>query len=131
MSKMRNRSADSEIWNEVRRVAGGDMSVKMSRWSKFSQGMMLMSVMAWTSAGAAQEAANRTQQPSAGSSSESLNESVRELREQVRALQAAVDGMRSDWQQSRAETAELRRELDEVRAGTGPRAAAVKGAGGR
>jgi hypothetical protein len=102
------------------------MSVKMSRWSKFSQGMMLMSVMAWTSAGAAQEAANRTQQPSAGSSSESLNESVRELREQVRALQAAVDGMRSDWQQSRAETAELRRELDEVRAGTGPRSAALK-----
>src|SRR6202158_3513733 len=107
--------------NEVRRVAGGDMSMSKMRWFELLRWGMLMGVMAWTASGVAQEAANRAEPPSPGS----VSDSVRELREQVRELQAAVAGMRSDWQRARAETAELRRELDEVRAGTGPRDAGV------
>lgn len=87
---------------------------------------VLITVVACTTSGVAQGAANRAQsqsRPVSGSSSDlssatslaSLNDSVRALREQIAALQATVAGMRSDWQQARAETAELRRELDEVR----------------
>jgi len=96
------------------------------RGFEFLRWTMLMGVMAWTAAGVAQEAANRTEPPSPGSSS-SLSESVRELREQVRELQAAVAEMRSDGQRARAETAELRRELD-ARAGTGSRVAVLRDA---
>src|SRR6266851_1002116 len=110
--------------NEVRRVAGGDMSMNKMRWFELLRWGMLMGVMAWTASGVAQEAANRAEPPSPGS----VSDSVRELREQVLELQAAVAGMRSDWQRARAETAELRRELDEVRAGMGPRNAGLKNA---
>jgi hypothetical protein len=99
------------------------MSMSETRWFKLLRWVMLIGVMAWTASGVAQEAANRAEPPSPGSS-----DSVRELREQVRELQAAVAGMRSDWQRARAETAGLRRELDEVRAGTGPRNAELKDA---
>jgi len=88
---------------------------------------MLIGVMAWTASGVAQEAANRAQPPTAGTTNDSLNDSVRELRDQVRELQAAVAGMRSDWQQARAETAQLRRELDELR-GEAPRNAVLRDA---
>ena len=106
------------------------------RWFEWVRWGMLVSVMAWTTSGVAQEAANRAESASpvfrsasgSGPHSEShsetwtasVDDSVRELREQVRELQTAVAGMRSDWQQARAETAELRRALDEVRAGTEP-----------
>src|ERR1700687_1589132 len=110
--------------NEVRRVAGGDMSMSKMRWFELLRWGMLMGVMAWTASGVAQEAANRAEPPSPGS----VSDSVRELREQVLELQAAVAGMRSDWQRARAETAELRRELDEVRAGSGLRNAVVRDA---
>jgi hypothetical protein len=113
-------------------MAGGDMSTTRGfdglRW------MTLLGVMMWTASSIAQEAANRAEAPSPGSSGESFSsDSLRELREQVRELQAAVAGMRSDWQRARAETAELRRELGEirtreVRAGTGPRNAVVRDA---
>lgn len=90
--------------------------MNMTRWLECLRWVTLMSVLAWTSSGVAQETA-KTAEPSAkGVSSESVSESVRELRQQVRELQVAVAGMRSDWQQSRAETAELRRELEVVRA---------------
>jgi hypothetical protein len=88
------------------------------RWFELLRWVMLVSLMAWTASGVAQEAANRAEPPSPGSRSDN---SVSELRDQVRELQAAVAGMRSDWQRARAETAELRRELDEVRAAAGPR----------
>src|SRR6202158_2198682 len=110
--------------HEVRRVAGGDMSMSKMRWFELLRWGMLMGVMAWTASGVAQEAANRAEPPSPGS----VSDSVRELREQVLELQAAVAGMRSDWQRARAETAELRRELDEVRAGSGLRNAVVRDA---
>jgi len=100
------------------------MSMNMTRWFEWLRWMTLMSVMAGTASGVAQEAANRAESPSSRSSSDS----VRELREQVRELQAAVDGMRSDWQRARAETAELRRELDEVHTGTGPQNAVLRDA---
>ncbi len=98
------------------------------RWFEFLRWVMLMSLMAWSSSGIAQEAANRAEPPSPVSPSDSMTDSVRELREQVLELQAAVAGMRSDWQRARAETAELRRELDEVRAGAGPRNAVLRDA---
>jgi hypothetical protein len=99
------------------------------RWFEWLRRGALLSALAWTASGIAQESANLPQPASAAShsrptsdpSAASLNDSVRELREQVRELQAAVAGMRSDWQQARAETAELRRELDEVRGGAEPR----------
>jgi regulator of replication initiation timing len=97
------------------------MSVRTTRWFEVLRWAMLMGVMTWSASGSAQEARNRAEAPSPGSSSD---DSVRELREQVRELQAAVAGMRSDWQRARAETAELRRELDELRAGAGPQNAA-------
>ncbi|MGD0417414.1 MAG: hypothetical protein ABSA80_18795 [Terriglobales bacterium] len=95
------------------------MSMNVTRWFEGLRWMTLMTVMAGTASGVAQEAVNRTEPPSPGPSSESVSDSVRELREQVRELQAAVAGMRSDWQRARLETAELRRELDAVRGGTG------------
>jgi regulator of replication initiation timing len=101
------------------------MSMRMTRWFEWLRWVMLLGLMASTASGVAQEAANRAEPPSPGSS---LSDSVRELREQVRELQAAVAGMRSDWQRARAETGELRRELDEVRAGTGARNAMVRDA---
>jgi hypothetical protein len=119
------------------------MSTSLARWFEWLRWIMLMGVMTWTASGVAQEAANRTQPPSAAlssnslssdsSSGDSLSDSVRELREQVRELQAAVAGMRSDWQHARAETEELRRELDELRTGevptgTEPRRAVLKDA---
>src|SRR6202158_3002777 len=110
--------------NEVRRVAGGDMSMSKMRWFELLRWGMLMGVMAWTASGVAQEAANRAEPPSPGS----VSDSVRELREQVLELQAAVAGLRSDWQRARAETAGLRRELDGVRAGAGLRNAVVRDA---
>jgi hypothetical protein len=100
----------------------------MTRWFEFLRWAILMSVMAWTATGIAQEARNRAEPPSPASLSDSSSDSFRELREQVRALQEAVAGMRSDWQRSRAETEELRRELDEVRAGTGPQNAGLRNA---
>jgi len=93
--------------------------MNVTRWFEGLRWMTLMTVMAATASGVAQEAVNRTEPPSPGPSSESVSDSVRELREQVRELQAAVAGMRSDWQRARLETAELRRELDAVRGGTG------------
>jgi hypothetical protein len=115
-------------------MAGGDMSDK--GWFEWLRWGVLMSVMASTTAGVAQEAANRAEpaspvshsEPGSGTWTNSVDDSVRELREQVRELQIAVAGMRSDWQHARAETAELRRELDEVRAGTEPRNAVVRDA---
>jgi hypothetical protein len=104
------------------------MSKSEKRWVNFLlRWVMLMSVMAWTASGVAQEAANRAELPSPWTPNDSLNDSVRELRDQVRELQAAIAGMRSDWQQARAETAELRRELDEVRGGA-PRNAQLRDA---
>jgi hypothetical protein len=88
------------------------------RWFELLRWVMLVSLMAWTASGVAQEAANRAEPSSPGLRSDN---SVSELRDQVRELQAAVAGMRSDWLRARAETAELRRELDEVRAAAGPR----------
>jgi hypothetical protein len=90
---------------------------KMTRGSELLSSVMLAGVMACTTSGLAQEAANRTEPPSLSSGTESLNDSVRELSEQVRELQAAVADMRSDWQRAHAETVELRRELDEIRRG--------------
>jgi hypothetical protein len=90
---------------------------KMTRGSELLCSVMLAGVMACTTSGLAQEAANRTEPPSLSSGTESLNDSVRELSEQVRELQAAVADMRSDWQRAHAETVELRRELDEIRRG--------------
>jgi hypothetical protein len=114
-------------------MAGGEMSTSKTRCIEWLRCGMLVGVMAWTSAGVAQEVTNRAEKPSPVAHPEarreptgdSVNDSVRELREQVRELQAAVSGMRSDWQQARAETAELRRELEEVRAGTAPRNAVL------
>ena len=90
---------------------------KMTRGSELLSSVMLAGVMACTTSGLAQEAANRTEPPSLSSGTESLNDSVRELSEQVRELQEAVADMRSDWQRAHAETVELRRELDEIRRG--------------
>src|ERR1700687_1464983 len=100
------------------------MSMSKTRWFELFRWGVWGGLMAWTSPGVAQEAANRAEPPSPGS----VSDSVRELREQVLELQAAVAGMRSDWQRARAETAELRRELDEVRAGSGLRNAVVRDA---
>jgi len=97
------------------------MSMSETRWVEWLRWGMLLGATAWSTFGAGQEPANRTQPPSA-------SDSVRELREQVRELQAAVAGMRSDWQRARTETAELRRELEEVRAGTGRRNAVLRNA---
>ena len=99
-----------------------------TRWFEFLRWAMLMSVMAWTASGIAQEARNGTEPPSPASLSDSSSDPVRELREQVRELQEAVAGMRSDWQRARAETEQLRRELDEVRAASGPRDAVLRNA---
>ncbi len=77
----------------------------------------LLSVVAWTTSGVAQQVASQAGPASAAAESAALSDSVHELRDQVRELQAAVAGMRSDWQRARAETAELRRELDQMRAG--------------
>ena len=108
------------------------MSMSKMRGFELLRWAMLLAVLAWTTSGIAQEAANRTAAPSQGplqqSSSDSVSDSVRELREQVRELQTVVAGMRSDWQRARAETAELRRELDEVRAGAGSQNAVLKDA---
>jgi len=97
----------------------------MTRGVELLRRVTLMSLLAWTASGLAQEAAIRAEPPSPESP---VSDSVRELREQVRDLQAAVAGMRSDWLRARAETAELRRELDELRAGTGARNAVLRGA---
>ena len=102
--------------------------MKIPSWFEWLRWGILAGVMAWTSSGVAQEAANRVEPPSPGSSSGSVGDSVRELREQVRELQAAVAGMRSDWQQARSEAAELRRELDQVRTGTELRNAGLRNA---
>ena len=104
------------------------MSMNVTRWFEGLRWMTLMTVMAATASGVAQEAVNRTEPPSPGPSSESVSDSVRELREQVRKLQAAVAAIRSDSQRARAETAELRRELDEVRGGTGSQNAVFRDA---
>jgi hypothetical protein len=108
------------------------MSTSKTRGSEWLRWVMLV-VVAWTTSGVAQEAANRAEPPSPALSNDSVTDSVRELREQVRELQAAVAGMRSDWQRAREETTELRRELDEVRtsdvhAGAGPRSVVLKDA---
>src|SRR5450631_3511747 len=120
--------ANSNLKFKVRRMAGGDMKMRMTRWSEWLRCGMLIGVMTWTLSGVAQEAARRAEatSPRALKSEDSVSDSVRELREQVRELQEAVAGMRSDWQRARAETAELRRELEEVRAGTGPREAVLR-----
>lgn len=95
--------------------------------------VMPIIVLAATTSGVAQEAANRVESHSESLSessrvsvSTSVDDSVRALQEQVRALQAAVDGLRSDWKQARAETAELRRELDQLRANEEPRHVALR-----
>jgi outer membrane murein-binding lipoprotein Lpp len=108
------------------------MSMRMTRWLEALRWVTLLGVMMWAACGIAQEAANRAEPASPGSSGEassgeaSSSDSVRELREQVRELQAAVAGMRSEWQRAREETAELRQELDEIRAGRGLRNAVAK-----
>src|ERR1700690_3788807 len=109
-------------------MPGGDMRMSERRRFELLRWAILMSVMAWTATGVAQEPANRAEPPAPASSSESVSDSVRELREQVRELQAAVAGMRSDGQRARAETAQLRRELNEVRAGMAPRNAVLSNA---
>ncbi len=105
------------------------MSIGKTRWFECLRWGMLLGVTAWSTFGAAQEPASRTQRPSQESLQEPASDSVRELREQVHELQTAVAGMRSDWQRARAETAELRRELEQVRAGTGLRDAVLRNAG--
>jgi len=106
------------------------MKMRMTRWCEWLRCGMLIGVMTWTLSGVAQEAARRAEatSPRALKSDDSVSDSVRELRDQVRELQEAVAGMRSDWQRARAEMAELRRQLDQVRAGTGPREAALRNA---
>ncbi|MBZ5613491.1 MAG: hypothetical protein LAO23_05735 [Acidobacteriia bacterium] len=103
------------------------MSMRLTRCLEVLRWVTLLSVMMWTTSSIAQEAANRAEPASPGSSGEaSPSDSVRELREQVRELQAAVAGMRSEWQRAREETAELRQELEEIRARTGLRNAVAK-----
>ena len=106
------------------------MNMRMTRRCEWLRCGMLMGVLAWTASGVAQNAAKPAEatSPRALGSDSVMSDSVRELCEQVRELQEAVAGMRSDWQRARAETAELRRQLDQVRAGTGPREAALRNA---
>jgi hypothetical protein len=104
------------------------MLTSKKRWSVWLRRLLLIGAIASNASGVAQDATNRAQSTSPALSSESTTDAVSELREQVRELQAVVAAMRVDWQQAHAETADLRRELDEVRAGTNLRPAALKDA---
>jgi hypothetical protein len=86
-----------------------------------SHWMMLITLLAASGSGVAQEAVQRSEpsQPNA------LADSVRELQEQVRQLQSAVAEMRSETAQARSETRELRRELESVRTQSGSGKAVV------
>ncbi len=95
-----------------------------TRWFDGLRWGMLIGVMIWSASGMAQDT-RTTGLPLSQASNESVGDSIRELRDEVRELQAMVADMNSASQQARAETAELRRELDQIRAGPGPRDAAL------